>query len=137
MTDVEYRSHFSLWSIMAAPLLIGTDLRKISPSALEILLNKEVIAVDQDPLGKQGKQVRDAKGIHVIVKPMKDGSQAVAVFNEGDAAQDVAVSAQEVGLKAGKYRMRDLWKHADTQGDGSIKLKLEPHATVMYRISAM
>ena len=137
MSETEYRSHFALWAMMAAPLLIGTDLRTIQQQNLDILLNKEVIAVDQDPLGKQGKQVRDAKGIHVIVKPMKDGSQAVAVFNEGDAAQDVTVSAQEVGLKAGKYRMRDLWKHADTQGDGSIKLKLEPHATVMYRISAM
>lgn len=137
MTDVEYRSHFSLWSIMAAPLLIGTDLRKISPSALEILLNKEVIAVDQDPLGKQGKQVRDAGGIHVIVKPMKDGSHAVAVFNEADKAQDVSVSAKEIGLAADRYRMRDLWKHADAQGDGSIKLKLEPHATVMYRVYAM
>ncbi len=97
-----------------------------------------MIAVDQDPLGKQGKQVRDAGGIHVIVKPMKDGSHAVAVFNEADKAQDVSVSTKEIGLAAGgRYRMRDLWKHADAQGDGSIKVKLEPHATVMYRISAM
>lgn len=137
MTDVEYRSHFSLWSIMAAPLLIGTDLRKIKPDALEILLNKEVIAVDQDPLGVQGKRVRDTNGVHVIVKPLKDGSRAVAVFNEADAAQDVAVSAKELGLQASaKYRMRDLWQHRDAQGDGSIKLRLEPHATVMYRITA-
>lgn len=84
MTDVEYRSHFSLWSIMASPLLIGTDLRTIKPDALQILLNKEVIAIDQDPLGVQGKQVRDAGGIHVIVKPLKDGAVAVAVFNERD-----------------------------------------------------
>jgi hypothetical protein len=84
---------------MAAPLLIGTDIRKIKPDALEILLNKEVIAVDQDPLGVQGKQVSDAKGVHVIVKPLEDGSRAVAVFNEADAAQDVAVSAKELGLQ--------------------------------------
>ncbi|QRN55684.1 glycoside hydrolase family 27 protein [Dyella caseinilytica] len=136
MTDVEYRSHFSLWSIMAAPLLIGTDLRTIKPDALQILLNKEVIAVDQDPLGIQGKQVRDADGIHVIVKPLKDGSEAVAVFNEGDAARDVSVAAGEIGLKnAAKYRLRDLWAHTDTTGDGSIKVHLPAHATVMYRIS--
>ncbi|HEV7775763.1 MAG TPA: glycoside hydrolase family 27 protein [Luteibacter sp.] len=135
MTDVEYRSHFSLWSIMAAPLLIGTDLRKIKPDALQILLNKDVIAVDQDPLGVQGHQVRDTGGIHVIVKPLKDGSKAVAVFNETNAAQAVTVAASELGLKAGQsYKVRDLWAHADTKGDGSIKTELAPHATVMYRI---
>ncbi|MGN6479020.1 glycoside hydrolase family 27 protein [Luteibacter sp.] len=135
MTDVEYRSHFSLWSIMASPLLIGTDLRTIKPEALKILLNKDVIAIDQDPLGVQGKQVRDADGIHVIVKPLKDGGRAVAVFNEGDAAKDVTVAPAEIGLKAGgSYTMRDLWAHTDAKGDGSIKVALEPHATVMYRI---
>jgi len=136
MTDVEYRSHFSLWAIMASPLLVGTDIRKIKPDALEILLNKEVIAVDQDPLGVQGKQVRDTDGIHVIVKPMKDGSRAVAVFNETDAAVDASVAATEIGLKtAGKYKVRDLWQHTDASGDGSIKVNLPAHAIAMYRIS--
>lgn len=138
MTDVEYRSHFSLWSIMAAPLLIGTDLRTIRPDALKILLNKEVIAVDQDPLGVQGHQVSDANGIHVIVKPLKDGSEAVAVFNETDAARAVNVGAREIGLRSGMhYRLRDLWAHTDATGDGSIKLDLPAHATAMYRISRL
>jgi len=136
MTDVEYRSHFSLWSIMAAPLLIGTDLRTIKPEALKILLNKEVIAVDQDPLGVQGHQVRDAGGIHVIVKPLKDGSRAVVVFNETDGAQDVDVAPAEIGLKPGRYEMRDLWLHSGRSGDGSIAVKLQPHASAMYRIRA-
>lgn len=136
MTDNEYRSQFSLWSIMAAPLLIGTDLRTIKPAALKILLNKDVIAVDQDPLGIQGKQVSDADGIHVIVKPLKDGSEAVAVFNETNAERDVSVHAAEIGLRKGaSYRMRDLWTHTDANGDGSIKVNLPAHATVMYRIS--
>ncbi len=134
MSDVEYRSHFSLWAIMAAPLLIGTDLRTIKPDALQILLNKEVIAVDQDPLGVQGHQVRDADGVHVIVKPLKDGSRAVAVFNEGDSPRDVSVDAAELGLKAGHYHLHDLWQHSDAKGDGSIKLTLPAHATAMYRI---
>lgn len=138
MTDVEYRSHFSLWAIMAAPLLIGTDLRTIKPDALKILLNKEVIAVDQDPLGVQGHQVSDADGIHVIVKPLKDGSEAVAVFNETDAAHSVNVSATEIGLRRGaRYRLRDLWAHTDATGDGAIKVDLPAHATVMYRISRL
>lgn len=136
MTDTEYRSHFSLWSIMAAPLLIGTDLRTIKPDALQILLNKDVIAIDQDPLGVQGQQVRDADGIHVIVKPLKDGSRAVVVFNENDAARPVAVAASEIGLKPDMhYELRDLWAHTQANGDGSIKVELPAHATAMYRIS--
>ena len=135
MTDVEYRSHFSLWSIMTAPLLIGTDLRTIKPDALQILLNKEVIAIDQDPLGVQGHQVRDTDGIHVIVKPLKDGSRAVVVFNETDATHPVAVTAGELGLQAGRhYEVRDLWAHTQANGDGSIKTELPAHASVMYRI---
>jgi alpha-galactosidase len=137
MTDVEYRSHFSLWAVMAAPLLIGTDLRKIKPEALDILLNREVIAVDQDPLGVQGHQVRDANGIHVIVRPLKDGSRAVVVFNEADNAQDVDVAPAEIGLKPGRYSLRDLWLHSDRGGDGSISVKLQPHASAMYRIRAV
>jgi alpha-galactosidase len=101
---------------------------------LQILLNKEVIAVDQDPLGKQGHQVRDNDGIHVIVKPLKDGSRAVAVFNETGASHDVAVKAAEIGLKAGQYNVRDLWQHSDAKGDGSLKVSLSAHATVIYRI---
>jgi alpha-galactosidase len=85
----------------------------------------------------QGKQVRDADGVHVIVKPLKDGSQAVVVFNETDAARDVSVGAGEIGLKkAGSYRLRNLWTHTQTTGDGSIKVHLPAHGTVMYRISA-
>jgi alpha-galactosidase len=137
MTYTEYRSQFSLWSIMAAPLLIGTDLRKIKPEDLQILLNREVIAVDQDPLGKQGRLVRSAGGIDIVVKPLKDGAVAVAIFNESDTAQDVAVSATELGLlKRRHYSMRDLWTHDETSGDGSIRAHLSAHATNVYRIEA-
>ncbi|MFK2892393.1 glycoside hydrolase family 27 protein [Dyella flagellata] len=135
MTDTEYRSHFSLWSIMAAPLLIGADLRTIKPEALKILLNKEVIAVDQDPLGIQGKQVRDIDGIHVIVKPLKDGSRAVAVFNENDTSREVAISTTVIGLASdAPYTLRDLWAHSQVKGERMLKVQLQPHAIAMYRI---
>jgi alpha-galactosidase len=137
MTNVEYRSHFSLWAVMAAPLLIGTDLRSIKADALEILLNKEVIAVDQDVLGVQGKQIRDGGGVHVILKPLQGGSLAVAVFNETDVEQGAAVSAAELGLdKAVTYTVRDLWQHRETKGDGSIQVHLPAHGTFLYRITA-
>jgi alpha-galactosidase len=138
MTNVEYRSHFSLWAIMAAPLLIGTDLRSIKADTLEILLNKEVIAVDQDVLGVQGKQISDKGGVHVIVKPLEGGSHAVAVFNETDAERSAAVGAAELGLgKSATYTVRDLWQHSETTGDGSIQIRLPAHATVLYRITAL
>jgi alpha-galactosidase len=73
MTDLEYRSHFGLWSIMAAPLLIGADLRKVSPQTFDIIGNREVIAVDQDPLGVQGRVLQSGDGLTVLVKPLQNG----------------------------------------------------------------
>ena len=135
MSTTEYRSQFNLWSIMAAPLLIGTDLRKITPADLQILLNKEVIAIDQDPLGRQGKRVRDSGGIDVIVKPLKDGGIAVVLFNETDSEKPVAVAARELGLHGRIYTVRNLWTHTEMRGDGSLQARLPAHGSDIYRIS--
>ncbi|MGW7525843.1 NPCBM/NEW2 domain-containing protein [Streptomyces sp. NPDC054783] len=137
MTDTEYRSHFSLWSVMAAPLLIGTDLRKASQATFDILDNKEVIAVDQDPLGKQGTVVSSAGGRRVIAKEMKDGSRAVALFNESGTAQRIATSASAVGLPdATAYTQRDLWQHKSYNTAGTIAATVPAHGTVLLRVSA-
>ncbi|MFI1071296.1 NPCBM/NEW2 domain-containing protein [Streptomyces puniciscabiei] len=137
MTDTEYRSHFSLWSVMAAPLLIGTDLRKASPTTFGILDNKEVIAVDQDPLGKQGTVVSSAGGRWVIAKEMKDGSRAVALFNESGTAQRIATTAAAVGLPAASaYTLRDLWQHRSYNTAGTIAATVPAHGTVLLRVSA-
>ncbi|MGW7690014.1 NPCBM/NEW2 domain-containing protein [Streptomyces asiaticus] len=137
MTATEYRSHFSLWSIMAAPLLIGTDLRKANAETYEILGNHEVIAVDQDPLGKQGTVVSSEGGRWVIAKEMADGSHAVALFNETDRPQHIATTATGVGLpRATGYRLRDLWAHNDYNTAGAISATVPAHGTVLYRVSA-
>ncbi|MGW7789574.1 NPCBM/NEW2 domain-containing protein [Streptomyces tricolor] len=137
MTDTEYRSHFSLWSVMAAPLLIGTDLRKASRATYEILGNKEVIAVDQDPLGKQGVVVSSGGGRWVVAKEMKDGSRAVALFNESGTAQRIATSADAVGLPdAAGYTLRDLWQHRSYHSAGTIAATVPAHGTVLVRVSA-
>ena len=81
MTDQEYRAHFSMWCILAAPLMAGNDIRDMSPGIQDILTNKEVIAVDQDVLGKQGRKVQDDGDFEVWAKELKDGSQAVALLN--------------------------------------------------------
>jgi alpha-galactosidase len=135
MTDTEYRSHFSMWSVMAAPLLIGSDLRSASAETFEILGNKEVIAVDQDPLGKQGAVVSSEGGRWVVAKEMKDGSRTVALFNESSSPQRVATTATAVGLPgADAYTLRDLWQHRSYNTAGSISATVPAHGTVLVRV---
>ncbi|MEU6002770.1 NPCBM/NEW2 domain-containing protein [Streptomyces sp. NPDC047197] len=137
MTDTEYRTHFSMWSIMAAPLLIGSDLRKATPETFEIIGNKEVIAVDQDPLGKQGKVLSSQDGRWVVAKEMKDGSRTVALFNETGSAQSIATSAKAVGLpEADGYTLRDLWQHKSYNTAGAIAATVPAHGTVLLRVAA-
>ncbi|QKW10288.1 NPCBM/NEW2 domain-containing protein [Streptomyces sp. NA04227] len=136
MTDTEYRTHFSMWSVMAAPLLIGSDLRKAPQSAFDILSNKEVIAVDQDKLGKQGKVLSSENGRWVVAKEMSDGSRVVALFNESDQSQYLSTTAEKAGLpEADGYRVRDLWKHKDTHTSGTIAATVPAHGTVLVRVS--
>ncbi|MGI5502423.1 NPCBM/NEW2 domain-containing protein [Lentzea sp. CA-135723] len=137
MTDVEYRSHFSLWSIMAAPLLIGADLREVTPETFEILENREVIAVNQDRLGVQAEVLSNAGGNHVLVKPLSNGDKAVLLFNENDSATNISVTAAELGLaKATGYKVRDLWARTTTHSAGEISAALPPHGSAMFRVSA-
>ncbi|MGW2718757.1 NPCBM/NEW2 domain-containing protein [Streptomyces sp. NPDC001492] len=137
MTDTEYRSHFSMWSIMAAPLLIGSDLRRASQATFDILDNKEVVAVDQDPLGKQGTVVSSQGGRWVVAKEMKDGSRAVALFNESGTAQRISTTAQAVGLPAADaYTLRDLWQHKSYNTAGTVSATVPAHGTVLVRVFA-
>ncbi|MEO3753191.1 NPCBM/NEW2 domain-containing protein [Streptomyces sp. B6B3] len=136
MTDTEYRSHFSLWAMMAAPLLIGSDLRVASEETFDILGNTEVIAVDQDPLGRQGTVVSSENGAWVLSKEMADGSRAVALFNESDTAQHVGTTAEAVGLPAADaYEMRDLWEHESYQTAGTISATVPAHGIEVFRVS--
>ncbi|MFC8970398.1 NPCBM/NEW2 domain-containing protein [Streptomyces sp. NPDC057094] len=137
MTDTEYRSHFSMWSVMAAPLLIGSDLRTASAATFDILGNKEVVAVDQDPLGKQGSVVSSTDGRWVVAKEMRDGSRTVALFNESGTAQRIATTAAAVGLPgADAYTLRDLWRHRSSNTAGTIAATVPAHGTVLVRVSA-
>ncbi|QUQ62677.1 NPCBM/NEW2 domain-containing protein [Kutzneria sp. CA-103260] len=137
MTDTEYRSHFSLWSIMASPLLIGSDIRKATPATMAILTNKDVIAVDQDPLGVQGTELSNANGLHVISKPLAGGDRAVALFNENGTPATISTTAAAVGLpKALGYQLNDLWSHKTTETAGKISATVPAHGTAMFRVHA-
>jgi alpha-galactosidase len=137
LTNAESRAHFSFWALLAAPLMAGNDLRAMSAETREILTNREVIAVDQDPLGMQGRKVRDNGPQEVWMKPLADGSRAVILFNRGTEAGDIAVSWEEIGLApAGQALVRDLWKKADAGSfRGRFEAKAGPHDVVMVRIT--
>jgi alpha-galactosidase len=135
MTDTEYRSHFSLWAIMAAPLLIGSDLRDVGPETFEILENREVIAVDQDRLGRQGRPIRSEDGMHVFVKELAGGDRAIALFNENEEAARISTTASEAGLReADAYEVRDLWGHESYESAGTIAATVPAHGTAMFRV---
>jgi alpha-galactosidase len=136
MTNTEYRSHFSLWSILAAPLLAGNDLRSMTPEIRDILANKEVIAVDQDALGSQGKRVVKNGDLEVWVKQLKDGSRAVVLFNRGGAQQEIGVSWEELGYPEHfSAAVRDLWQHKDLgKFTGRFSAPVESHGVVMVTV---
>jgi alpha-galactosidase len=137
MTDVEYRSHFSLWAIMSAPLLIGADLRRASQATFDTLLNRDVIAVDQDPLGRQGRVLSNQDGLWTFAKPLAGGDVAVALFNETASAATIGTTAAALGLPDSTgYIMRDLWAHTATETAGVVAAGVPPHGTAMFRVSA-
>lgn len=120
LTPNEQYAQVSLWAIQAAPFIVSCDLRKLDDFTLGLLTNPEVIAVDQDALGVAGKKIEITKDFTAFVKPLEDGSFAVALFNRAGAGADLAVSLGQLGL-SGKFAVRDLWRCAD-EGETSEKL---------------
>ncbi|MGY0233443.1 NPCBM/NEW2 domain-containing protein [Longispora urticae] len=132
MTDTEYRSHFSLWAMMAAPLLIGSDLRTASPGTMTILKNTDIIALDQDPLGRQATVV--APGVYA--KPLANGDRGVALFNESNTAKTMSTTAAAVGIGgATSYEVKDLWSKATSTSTGTFSATVPAHGTVVYRVT--
>src|SRR6266508_1302018 len=135
MTTTEYRTHLSLWAVMAAPLLIGSDIRNASATTLSILKNSDVVAVDQDPLGKQGTVVSSSGGRVVYSKPLANGDRAVVLLNETAATATVSTTASAIGLGGSSFRLFDLWSKARRTTSGAISASVPSHGAVMYRVS--
>lgn len=134
MSGDEYRTHMSLWSMLAAPLLAGNDLRNMTEEIKSILMNKEVIAVDQDAAGKQGRRASKSGDVETWTRQLADGSVAVAVFNRGPAAASVPVKLGDLGVKP--VKVRDLWMHSDVAvSGGEYTAKVPMHGVVMLRVS--
>jgi len=136
MNTIEYRSHFSLWAMLAAPLIAGNDLRDMKPEIQQILTNPEVIAVDQDPLGSEGRPVWRKGDLEVLARPLQGGNRAVILLNRGNAEQEITVTWDELGypdhISAG---VRDLWQHKDLgKFTGKFSSLVPSHGVVMVTV---
>jgi alpha-galactosidase len=136
MTTAEYRSHFSFWCLLAAPLMAGNDLRNMTPETKEILLNKEVIAIDQDPLGMQGRKIADFGATEAWMKPLSGSARAVILFNRGSEAAPITVTWEQLGLAPGvEAQMRDLWAKKDlSPAKGRFTSRVGPHDVMMIKV---
>lgn len=141
LSEAQNRTCFSLWCMMAAPLMAGNDLRKMSPETIRILTNAEAIAIDQDPLGVQGRIVRKAGQVEVWAgKPLFDGSQAVLLVNHGAARESIELKLPELGLRQDQeVFIRDLWRHraaeTTTGPNGGRLFQVEPGDVAFLRIA--
>ncbi len=134
MTDDEYRTHMSLWALVAAPLLAGNDIRNMSAATKAILMNKDVIAVDQDPLGKQASPVKNGN-FETWIKPLADGSVAVGVVNMGPSAEQATIHASDLHLAGSVKKAQDLWTHKEVKfKNGAYSATVPSHGIVFLRV---
>jgi alpha-galactosidase len=137
MSTTEYQTHMSLWATLAAPLLAGNDLQHMTPEILAIITNRDVIAVDQDPAGKQGTRISKTGDSEVWMKELADGSKAIALFNRAAAQATVSVKWSDAGFTQAPKRARDLWLHNDVVLEGpEYSTAVPSHGVVMLRVSA-
>jgi alpha-galactosidase len=136
MTLEEYKSHFSLWAVLAAPLMAGNDLATMTPDIKTILTNKEVIAIDQDPLGVQANRVAKHSDYEVWARPLKGGGRAVVLLNRSKASHPVTVTWDDLHLPSSlSLKVRDLWTHKDLPAaKGSFSAEVPSHGVVMVRL---
>src|SRR5262249_4086127 len=136
LTETEYRSHFSMWAIMAAPLIAGNDITSMSESTRAILTAQEVIAVDQDPLGIQGKPISQSTTLEVWAKQLSGTkTYAVILFNRTDAAADITVTWDDLKLGATSAAVRDLWMRLDLGNfDAQFTTNVDSHGVVMLKV---
>lgn len=135
MSEMEYKTHMSLWAILAAPLLAGNDLRSMKPEILAILTNREVIAVNQDKLGKQGQRVWKSGDQEIWTRPLSGGAIAVAFFNRAADSATISVKLADLNL-TGKWKARDLWSHQDvTWPESEYSATVPSHGVLMLRLS--
>ena len=121
---------------MSSPLIAGNDIRNMTPETLEILTNKEVIAINQDPMGIQGTRYKKDSRKEVWAKPLADGSYAVVLFNRNILPRNISFKFSDLKLEWNKAKVRDLWRHENLGFfNDSFQVKVEGRSAVMVKIS--
>jgi alpha-galactosidase len=133
MSAIEYRTHMSLWAILAAPLLAGNDLTTMTPETAAILGNRGVVAIDQDALGQQGDRVRQEGPLEIWAKPLSGGAKAVGLFNLSDLPANMTLNAADVGAK-GSVAMHDVWADKALGKLKVFKAVVPAHGVVLLRV---
>jgi alpha-galactosidase len=133
MSSTEAQSQLSMWAMLAAPLILGSDPRALSSATISMLKNAQVVAVDQDPLGAQSTLLQQSGSGQVWVKPLASGARTVALFNRGTSAAQISTTATAIGLpRASRYHLNNLWTSHTTTTRGTITALVPAHGVVLY-----
>jgi alpha-galactosidase len=138
LTLAESRAHFSLWCIIAAPLIAGNDVRHMSKEARDILTDKEVVAIDQDALGKEGWRFLAETGREIWVRELSGDDWAICVLNSGSTAADLTTDFSALGILKGEYAVRDVWAKKDLGTTRSAPVhtdRVESHDVMLFRLT--
>jgi alpha-galactosidase len=137
LTLDENRTHMGMWAMLAAPLLAGNNLSQLTPEITAILTNREVIAINQDPLGREAERIFAEGPIEIWARPLADGSRAIAVFNFGEDEsflRGINLHLKEAGA-GDEWKARDLWAGKDVGLAGNYKLTLKRHESVLLKLT--
>ena len=137
MSFIEYQTHMSMWCMACSPLMIGCDVRKLDRETASLLMNQEVLALSQDPLGRPAWRAKQFGPCEVWKKPLADGSTAVALINRGSTGCDILLKASDIGLLDQPKLVRNLWA-GEAIADFKVELtqRVQPHETILLKIQA-
>lgn len=136
MTYLEYQTHMSIWCLACSPLMITCDVRSMDEETAALLMNREVLAVNQDLLGKPARRVKRLGHCDVWKKPLADGSVAVALVNRGSVGSDVTLKAADIGLLDTPKAVRNLWQQQDSADfRAEVVQHVQPHQTILLKVS--
>lgn len=135
LTDAESRTQVGLWAMMAAPFILSSEVSKLTPGGLAALGNDDLIALDQDPMGRQGAVVSANATFEVLARPLAGGDRAVAVLNRSGSTRNISVPLADIGLYGCTVTAKDLWSGASTQVATSLTGTLAGHDTAVWRLT--
>ena len=136
LSFIEYQTHMSMWVMACSPLMIGCDIRNMDAETAALLTNREVLAINQDPLGIPARRVRQTGPCEMWMKPLVDGDTAVALLNRGSVGNDITLKAGDIGLLDTPKQVRNLWTQEEIADfKESLTLRVQPHETLLLKIT--